>query len=180
MSRCESAHQWMSGALDHGLASEDARALQAHLQSCPRCRATWAALQEVERILSAPPLVPAPEGFAKRTLARLEACGATAPRQGRKSPFWPVAGAVLTTCSLLLWWIALLGLPALLSWSSPAAWSGLHLLWEALATLARSLMSLLALLVPFCRGMALASGLLVLALSLAAVGGSLWRARLRI
>lgn len=179
MSHCRNAHQWMLGMLEGGLALEDARALQAHLQSCPRCRATWTALQEVERILSAPPLVPVPVGFAERALARLEAHVAAAPRQGRKSPFWPVAGAGLATFSLLLWWIALLGLPVLLSWSSPAAWSGLRLLWEALATLARSLMSLLALLVPFCRGMALASGLLVLALSLAAMGGSLWRARLR-
>jgi len=181
VSHCGNAHQWMSASLDRGLGPEEARALQAHLRACPRCRATWAALQEVDHLLSTHPTVPVPAGFAGRTLARLEARGAAvAARQGRGSVPWPAAGFALAALSLFLWWIALLGLPALLSQAAPAIWSGLRLLGEALAMLARSLIHLLDLLVPFCRGMALAAGALALACSLAAVGGSLRKARVRV
>ncbi|MGC8838626.1 MAG: anti-sigma factor family protein [Anaerolineae bacterium] len=181
MSHCETARQRMSGVLDSGLDPEDARALKAHLRACPRCQATWAALQEVERILSARPMVPVPAGFAERTLACLEARGVAAARgQSRENRLWPAAGVALVALSLLLWWAILLGLPAALSLAFPAAWSGLRLFWEALATLGRSLAYLLGLLVPFCRGLALAASVLALAFSLAVMGSGLRKARLRV
>jgi len=181
MSHCGDAHQWMSASLDRGLGPEEAHALRAHLRACPRCQATWAALQEVDHLLSTRPTVPVPTGFAERTLACLEARGAAvATRQGGGSVLWPAGGFALAALFLFLWWAALLGLPALLSQAAPAVWSGLRLLGEALAMLARSLVHLLDLLVPFCRGMALAAGALALACFLAAVGGGLRKARVRI
>ncbi len=180
MSHCGDAHQWMSGALDRRLAPEEARALEAHLRVCLQCRDTWVALQEVDRLLSARPAVPVPAGLAERTLARLEARWETAARPHRSDAFWLAAGVALVALSLLVWWAALLGVPALLSLTSPAVWSGLRLFWEALTTAVRSLMHLLDSLLPFCRSMALASGVLILALSLAVAGGGLRRARLRV
>lgn len=179
MNPCGNARQWMLAALDYRLGPEEARALQVHLQACPRCRATWAALQEVDRILSARPVAPVPAGFAERTLARLEAPGtAMTVRPQRVGALGLAAGATLVLCSLVLWWAALLGLPALLLPVSPAVWSGLRLTWEALTALVQSLVPLLDLLVSFCRGMALSAAILVLAGFLAAIGRGLRQVRL--
>lgn len=178
MNACGNVRQWMLGALDSRLGPEEARALQMHLQACPRCRATWAALQEVDRTLSARPVAPVPAGFAERTLARLEArATAMTIRPKRVGALGFVAGATLVVCSLLLWWAALLGLPVLLSQVSPAVWSGLRLVWEALTALVQSLVPLVDLLMPSCRVVALAAAILVFTGFLAAIGRGLRQAR---
>lgn len=181
MSHCANVHQWMLEALDRGLSPEATRALQAHLQACPRCRATWASLQEVDHLLSTRPLAPVPTGFAERTLARLSAPGApVASRTNPPRAFWLAASAALVVLPLILfWWATLLGIPVLLWRVSPSVWSGLRLGWEALIALVRSLDSLVGLWAVFCREMALAAATLALFVSLAAMGRGLRRARLR-
>lgn len=181
MSHCASVRQWMSEALDRNLSPEEMRALQTHLQACPRCRATWGSLQEVDHLLSTRPLAPVPTGFAERTLARLSASGATtASRTNPSRALWLVASAALVVLPLFLfWWATLLGIPVLLWRASPAVWSGLRLGWEALIALVQSLDSLLGPWAAFCREMALAAATLALLVSLAAMGRGLRRAYLR-
>jgi len=60
------------GALDHG----EARAIRAHLDLCPRCRAVLSAYRAVVRLLpyAAQPQEP-PAGLKQRLLARIAPAG---------------------------------------------------------------------------------------------------------
>jgi predicted anti-sigma-YlaC factor YlaD len=63
----------MAAALDEPLAAADRAALEAHLQVCVACRAVWEALAEVDRLLVAAPVAPAPPAFVERVAVRLAA-----------------------------------------------------------------------------------------------------------
>ncbi len=63
----------MSLALDHEADAEQLRALQAHLNTCAECAATWTRWQALDaQFRVVPMLAPAP-GLAARVMARLEA-----------------------------------------------------------------------------------------------------------
>lgn len=69
---CKQSEAWMIDAFDGTLAVGDQQQLMAHLKLCPRCRADWEALGELDKLLMKPPRVfPAP-GFANRVEARLD------------------------------------------------------------------------------------------------------------
>lgn len=181
MTHCGTAQQWMTESLEGALPTQEARALQAHLEGCPRCRETWAALREVDRLLAARPMPPVPEGFAARALARLEARQAAVARAGRGPMSWTWAAAAGAFLVVAAWWTALLGagLPALALRGAPLTWHAVRTLWEAMTILARALGHLLGVLQPLCRPAALAAGTLTLFLLLVLMGGTLRRARLR-
>ena len=106
---CRSAGRLMSLRLDAALTPDQEAQLEGHLERCPRCRSTWAAMQEVEsRLRSAPWAEPRP-GLAGRVLARLP--------EGRRSVVpallpWPRAGAAALVALALL----MLGLVAVALW----------------------------------------------------------------
>lgn len=61
----------MTELLDGLAGPEQQAALLAHTAGCAACRAEWQAIQEVDALLTAAPLVSAPAGFTDRVLARL-------------------------------------------------------------------------------------------------------------
>ncbi|MBC7224337.1 MAG: zf-HC2 domain-containing protein [Anaerolineae bacterium] len=181
MTHCGTAQRWMTASLEGTLPKQEARALQAHLEGCPYCREMWAALQEVDRLFAAPPMAPVPEGFAARTLVRLQARQVAVARAGRRSLPWAWAAAAAAFLTVAAWWAALLGagVPVLASPSAPLVWHAVRTLWEAVAVLARAAGHLLDALQPLCWDAALAAGTLTLFLLLLLMGGTLRRARLR-
>lgn len=70
---CRSAGRLMSLRLDGALTPDQEAQLDRHLERCPRCRATWAAMQELESRLRCVPWVEPRPGLAGRVLARLPA-----------------------------------------------------------------------------------------------------------
>lgn len=66
---CDVLCEQMMQALDGEL---EAAALDEHLAGCADCRAEWARLQALERLLTAVPLAAPPPGFVGRTLARVD------------------------------------------------------------------------------------------------------------
>lgn len=96
--RCEWASELMSLRLD-GRAHDEA-GLNQHLVTCPGCRQRWTALQAVNRLLSHPPMVEPPAGFAFRVMARI------ADRQVAPTSVWRTLGG----WGLLLLATTLLGL----------------------------------------------------------------------
>jgi anti-sigma factor RsiW len=69
---CDRALEWMMRALDGELDPAGRTRLEEHLAGCVDCRAEWDRLQALERVLREAPLVPAPAGFAGRTMARID------------------------------------------------------------------------------------------------------------
>lgn len=153
---CRSAGRMMSLRLDGVLAPDQEVQLARHLEHCPRCRATWAAMQELEsRLRSAPWVEPRP-GLAGRVLARLPA--------GRRSVVpallpWPRPGvAVLAAMALLVLGLMALALvlemaPGRGGWpripqevqnTVLALWNGLLYLLATSGMLARTLWHVLA------------------------------------
>ncbi|HEY89492.1 MAG TPA: hypothetical protein G4N98_07145 [Thermoflexia bacterium] len=63
---------WWELALAERLTPAEKHAWQQHLATCPRCQAEWSAWLEVEALFKSTPVPAPPEGFADRTLARLE------------------------------------------------------------------------------------------------------------
>jgi hypothetical protein len=73
--------------LDGALPPAEARAVRAHLDGCPACRAELALLREVDGALRAWPVLPEPEGLAARVMAGVTRRAAPSP-SFRAAP-WP-------------------------------------------------------------------------------------------
>lgn len=62
----------MMDALDGALSATGRAELDRHLADCAQCRAEWDGLQQVDRLLARAEETPAPAGFARRVVARLD------------------------------------------------------------------------------------------------------------
>ncbi|MGQ9709106.1 MAG: anti-sigma factor family protein [Anaerolineae bacterium] len=69
---CDKALEWMMMALDNELPDEERRVLEAHLETCGRCRVRWEQLQAAEEVLRQAPLLPPPPGFFGRVMAQVD------------------------------------------------------------------------------------------------------------
>ncbi len=90
---CRGAGRLMSLRLDGVLTPDQEAQLARHLERCPRCQSTWAAMQDIESRLRAAPWVEPRPGLTERVLARVRA-RYPAPLAGRRSvvpvlPPWP-------------------------------------------------------------------------------------------
>lgn len=137
MLSCEEALEQMSQALDGPLTGEEQGELEAHLASCPACRADWAALRELHQAMGELGETPAPEGFADRVMERIR----EEARPAKVVPLWRrpqwKAAAGLAACAVLcvgLYYGAdlsgfgasgnIAAAPDLAQWSEDAARSG--------------------------------------------------------
>lgn len=68
---CADAGELMHEILDGGANSDRKAALLAHAADCVACRAEWSALQRVDGLLAAAPLVSPPADFPSKVMARL-------------------------------------------------------------------------------------------------------------
>jgi hypothetical protein len=121
---CNDVDRW----LDDGMPARDEARARAHAAACARCGAALAALAEIDALLAAPPLAPAPRGFTDRVMARVaRADAAVAHATATLSlplPWWVrIAAEPSTALALLLAGVTLLKANALLALSSSvAAW----------------------------------------------------------
>lgn len=100
------------------LNTEQATALQEHLQSCAACRSLAAAWQEVEYELSAVPMIGPEPGFTTRWEARLMAQQARLLRRQSLAVLgFSVAGAVLLLGSLAFLVLPTIESPFILVWA---------------------------------------------------------------
>lgn len=153
---CRSAGRLMSLRLDGALTPDQEAQLDRHLERCPRCRATWAAMQELESRLRCVPWVEPRPGLAGRVLARLPASRRSVVPALLPQPRPGVA--VLTVMALLL--LGLMAVAFILEVSpgrdgwlriaqevqntALALWNGLLYLLATSGTLARILWHTLA------------------------------------
>ena len=79
---CEEALALLSARLDGQLGAEEAAALEAHLASCPRCRALAAELEGLDKNLMALK-EPAPEGLKQGVLYRIDRASGKTKTRGR-------------------------------------------------------------------------------------------------
>lgn len=117
----------MSLTLD-GEACEDEEArLREHLRGCDECRQTWQRWRELDRRLTAAPVVAVPVDFSALVLARLDSRVAQERRRR-----WMIAGLALASVGAIV--VALLSLAVFNGWhlelapdQGPlaAAWAGL-------------------------------------------------------
>ncbi len=148
---CRSAGRLMSLRLDGALTPDQGIRLARHLERCPRCRATWAAMQELESRLKYVPWVEPRPGLAGRVLARLPA--------SRRSVVpallpWPRPGVAvlavmvllvlgLTAVALVLEMLAIRGsglrIPHMVQNTALALWNGFHYLLATTWILTRTL-----------------------------------------
>ena len=80
MDGCETMEVWLSLRLDGMLEPEEEQELEAHLAVCPRCRAL---AEELEAVHTAFPQLedcPAPEGFARGVMERIDALEEKKPK----------------------------------------------------------------------------------------------------
>ena len=73
MEFCRDTQLYLSLKLDGMLEPEEARALEAHLAQCPRCRALERELSAIHTALPELEEYEAPEGFARSVMERVEA-----------------------------------------------------------------------------------------------------------
>jgi len=100
--QCQQITELMSLELDDLLGDAERQRLYSHLAECPECQQTWAAMQQLSRVLTVAPMaMPSPD-FTGRVMQRI------AQRQARRRL---VAGYLVLVAGLLL----LLALP-LASW----------------------------------------------------------------
>ena len=99
----------MSMALDGEAAPDEVRQLEAHLNGCMDCAATWTRWQALDRRFAAVAWAPAPANLAEKVTTRLDKREA----QKRRS-FWLGSGLLVSwfavlvvsavTLGLLAWW----------------------------------------------------------------------------
>ncbi|MBR1781283.1 MAG: zf-HC2 domain-containing protein [Oscillospiraceae bacterium] len=115
MRECTEYWELISAALDGALTSEEERQLEAHLATCPDCRALLEELRAAEADLAAP--IAPPSGFADGLMARVATAEQEipftdlpqdrAPKQAARSrmkQWWKPVGTVaaLAACFLLI------------------------------------------------------------------------------
>jgi anti-sigma factor RsiW len=142
---CSEHTERLSLLLDNLLDGDDRAEAQRHLQGCPQCRRTWAAMQYVDWRFRQSPRQHPPPGFTQRTVA-----AAVQRRQRDNLVFGSISllvgtvlvgGLVLATTfglSGMAW--ALIGAPSLLA-DSPNL---LGRLWELLVVLGSTAWTLLS------------------------------------
>ena len=94
---CEEALALLSARLDGQLGAEEAAALEAHLASCPRCRALAAELEGLDKNLTTL-AEPAPEGLKQGVLYRIDQASGKTKRRGP----WFRPGTALGAVAALL------------------------------------------------------------------------------
>lgn len=94
---CEKALEQMLMALDCELSGEEEQVLEAHLETCGRCRIRWEQLQAVEAMFRQAPTLSPPLGFVGRVMARVDRC-----RARRRAFFSALALVAGTTAVLVL------------------------------------------------------------------------------
>jgi len=92
---CERMERWLDdGRPRDGASTADARELEAHAATCPRCGPALAAAVALDSALRAPPGVRAPAGLAADVMARIAAEAPTASGAGAtteappRTPWW--------------------------------------------------------------------------------------------
>lgn len=97
---CGNYLELLSARLDGALAGAEERELEAHLESCPACRAAEAQLTALRSAFAGLEEIPAPEGFARQVMGRVRT---PAPKQTvplfRRPQFKALAG--LAACAVL-------------------------------------------------------------------------------
>jgi predicted anti-sigma-YlaC factor YlaD len=68
---CRHADELMSERLDGRLTGTEAAFLEEHLQACDPCRTEWDAMRQVDALLNAAPLIPAPPYLHQQVMARI-------------------------------------------------------------------------------------------------------------
>jgi hypothetical protein len=99
---CDSVTERLSALLDGELASEEEKAVRAHLDSCADCRHTLEQLREmVDAVKDAPPLR-APKGFRDQVMASVASERTERDRVSKARLLWPVAAAIIIASVLYL------------------------------------------------------------------------------
>ena len=80
MDGCETMEVWLSLRLDGMLEPEEERELEAHLAVCPSCRALAAELEAMHTSFPQLEDCPAPEGFARGVMERIDALEEKKPK----------------------------------------------------------------------------------------------------
>jgi hypothetical protein len=103
--KCRTAERRLSDGLDRALAPRAAARLEAHLRTCPACRAHGAAIARLQAA-SGPPAGRSPEdwaGFERRLETRLDACALGRRAGGVPSPaVWRPRAAFAAAAALFL------------------------------------------------------------------------------
>ena len=112
MESCERCTQLLSARLDGELTAREARELEAHLASCPECRALAEELEAIHAAFPRLEEIPAPEGFAQGVMERIrEEAGPKVIPLFRRPQFRALAG--LAACAALCLGLYRAGMPGL-------------------------------------------------------------------
>lgn len=95
---CDRYMELLSAQLDGALTESEERELEAHLSSCPACRAVRKQLAALQPAFAELEDIPAPEGFTQGVMDRVRGAGKTAPLF-RRPRFKVLAG--LAACAAL-------------------------------------------------------------------------------
>lgn len=93
---CDRILDWMMMALDGELPDEERQVLEAHLETCDRCRVRWEQLQAAEEVLRQAPLLSPPPGFVGQVMARVDR------RRARRRAFFGSLALAAGTALVLL------------------------------------------------------------------------------
>ena len=74
--RCSKAHRLLSAYLDGELPARERAGLESHLKQCGVCGQELHGLQEIKRLFALAEPCPAPTGFSRRLMARLDEAAA--------------------------------------------------------------------------------------------------------
>jgi predicted anti-sigma-YlaC factor YlaD len=144
---CETFQEQMSLWIDGKLNEDEVRYIENHIAVCASCRTSLDALQRLDRLLSAAPMMAPVPGFTERFQSRLVT-------RRRRSRTWAGlltltlaalvlvlgASAVLAASGLTLWDnLAMIGITGLLLDLGKAIAVSLNLTWLILSALARVL-----------------------------------------
>lgn len=112
MDSCERCTQLLSARLDGELTARETRELEAHLASCPECRALAEELEAIHAAFPRLEEIPAPEGFAQGVMERIrEEAGPKVIPLFRRPQFRALAG--LAACAALCLGLYRAGMPGL-------------------------------------------------------------------
>lgn len=139
--RHRTARRLMSLAMDRRIPRDQESRLLEHVERCPRCRETWAAMLRAESLLKGAPLLEPPQGFVLGVLARLPSSRrrpiAVVPPAWRRAGLLVgiAAGAVALGTLIAVLLLATGWLPAV-SGRPSGAWVGA--LWDGMRALFRT------------------------------------------
>jgi predicted anti-sigma-YlaC factor YlaD len=145
--RHRTARRLMSLAMDRRISREEESRLLAHVDRCPRCQQTWAAMLRAERILREAPSPEPPETLVRDILARLperrRAVAVVGPGWGWAGALMGLATALLTLLVLAAVLVLAYGVWAQAPGQAVAAWigslrGGIQALVRAATALARA------------------------------------------